>query len=275
MRPRATDGDGRPIDPGAGIVPIMKEISKGRLAVVGTGFYITRYGLFLTAQHVLESLADKTKQVVQPGYVCHLAENSIVHLRRILRVSLLQPADLAIGQADNYLSKYPDDPLMNMRATLSTDIPDPGSRVITYAYPKNEVLDFTREEHTPVIKSDYFEGVFLRYMTNSENPFMLYPHFETSIELKSGASGGPVFDSRGRVVGVNCRGWDFGGGEHEGNNLSSIVPVKEVLTLGLDLLQLPPNSWEYARIPAHRKGKTFTVAELARFRHIDFDPPVM
>ena len=169
-----------------------------------------------------------------------------------------------MGQADNYLSKFPDKPLMNLRPTLSTRVPEVGSEVVTYVYPENDILDFTREGHMRVIASDYYEGQFLRHVTDLHNPFIPYPHYETSIELKSAASGGPVFDSRGRVIGVNCRGWDFGGAEHEGDNLSSIVPIVEVLNLCGDLLQLPRNSWEHSQIPRERRSSTFTVNELAR-----------
>ena len=163
---------------------------------------------------------------------------------------------------------------MNLRATLTTEIPTVGEKLITYAYPENEILDFTRKDHTPVIAANYFEGNFLRYVADSENPFLPYPHFETSIEVRSGASGGPVFDSRGHVVGVNCRGWDFRGGEHEGDNLSSIVPIREVLQLELDLLQLPPVSWEHTQVPENRRGQLLTVKELAGYGHFLFDPPI-
>ena len=166
MSPSARTGDGRPINPGVGVIPIMKEVARGKLEIIGTGFYVTRYGLFLTTRHVLEDLVDWKTQVVGVGYVCHLPDDHTVHLRRILRVSLLQPADLAIGQADNFLGKYPDNPLMNLRATLTTEIPAVGERLITYAYPENEVLDFTRKDHTPVIAADYFEGSFLRYVAD-------------------------------------------------------------------------------------------------------------
>lgn len=271
---RAADAAGRPKNPRDGVVPIMKKIDKDRLAVVGTGFYISRYGLFLTANHVIETMIDRTKRKLGVGYIVHHGENDTVHLRRILRAGLLQPADLAVGQADNYLSKYPDNPLINMRAILSTTIPEPGSSVVTYAYPENEVLDFTNEDKTPIIASDYYEGKFLRYVVKSQNPLMPYPHFETTIGLKGGASGGPVFNSKGRVIGVNCCGWDLGA-EHEGDNLSSIVPIVELLKLRVELLQLPPTSWERAQIPATSEDMTFTVAELARFGHIQFEPQVI
>jgi hypothetical protein len=99
-----------------------KEVARGKLAIIGTGFYVARYGLFLTARHVLEALVDWKTQGVGAGYVCHRQDERSVHLRRILRISLLQLANLAIGQADNFLGQHPDAPLMNLRAALTIEV---------------------------------------------------------------------------------------------------------------------------------------------------------
>jgi hypothetical protein len=104
---------------------------------------------------------------------------------------------------------------------------------------------------------------------------MRFPHFETSIKIKSGASGGPVFDSDGRVVGVNCRGWDFGDAAPEEDNFSLIIPVREVLNQRVKLDHLPPISWERDQIPTNRVGTSFTIAELAGYGHIDFNLQVI
>lgn len=50
-----------------------------------------------------------------------------------------------------------------------------------------------------------------------------WPHYVTSIDVKGGASGGPVFDHLGRVIAVNCVG---GIGD-----LSYMARVKELLDL--------------------------------------------
>jgi hypothetical protein len=269
---RAQTGDGRPVHPGTGVVPILKELEPGRLAVIGTGFYITRYGLFLTAGHVLEDLVDWEARTVGAAYVWRLDGDDGLYLRKVLRVSLLQTADVAIGQADNYVEQYPERALQNLRVRLTTQIPVPGTRLVTYAYPENAVLDFRGS--APTIVADYFDGELLRYVEQSDNPLLPYPHFETTIEIRSGASGGPVSDTRGRVIGVNCRGWDFRGGEHEGDNLSSIVPIGAVLPLVVEIAQLPTNSWEYAQVPEDRRDQALTVSELAMYRHVWFDPPL-
>jgi hypothetical protein len=252
---------------------LLKELEPGKLAVVGTGFYITRYGLFLTAGHVLSDLADLDTQTFGTAYVFHLAGEDAVHIRRIRRVSFFHGADLAIGQADNFLERFSGRPLVNLRAGLSVETPTPGAPLTTYAYPENKILDFTRDDADRTITADFFDGSFLRCVGPTENPFLPYPHLETTIEIRSGASGGPVFE-RGRVVGVNCRGWDFRGGEHEGDNLSCVVPISAALPLEVKLDQLPPDSWEYAQIPESRRDRALTVRELGAYGHVQFEPGI-
>lgn len=270
--PFSRRGDGLSLHPGTGIVPILKEIGEKRLAVIGTGFYVTRYGLLITAKHVLEELmADDGVSLVQ-SFVCHLAQENDVHFRRIRRAHLLINADIGIAQADNYLESFPNNPLQNLRATLSTQFPVEGAPLTTYAYPENEILDFNRKDRAPEIKGDYFQGGFLRFVENPEHPFLRFPYFETTVEIRSGASGGPIFNSQGRVIGVNCRGWDFRGGEHEGNSLSYIVPISNILNIDVDLFMLPKISWEAMQIPESRNGQVLTGHELAKYGHLLFDP---
>lgn len=269
--PIAQRGDGQLIHPGDGVVPVMKEVGEKRLSIIGTGFYITRYGLFLTAKHVLEELAAEDGASLLKAFVCHLAGDDAIHLRQIRRAHLLKWADIGIGQADNYLETA-SSPLMNLRPTLSAEMPPEGSPLVTYAYPENEVLDFNDSSQTPSIKGDYFQGGFLRYVAQPEHPFLRFPYFETSVEVRSGASGGPIFDDRGRIIGVNCRGWDFQGAEHEGNSLSYIVPVKNMLEIEVDPFLVPPISWEAQQLPPETRGQQLTGRTLARFGHVLFDP---
>ena len=179
-----------------------------------------------------------------------------------------------LGQADNFKENFPKAPLMNLRPILSAEVPSEGSAVVTYAYPENEILDFTHQENVPKVFSDYYAGQFLRYVPKPGNSLLPHAHYETSIEIRSGASGGPVFDAQGRIVGVNCRGWDFRGSEHEGTNLSSIVPIAESLAIEVSDLQLPEPSWEFDQIPVERRAEKLTVADLVRFGHVEFVPPI-
>ncbi len=262
--PKAVDGNRKVIDPQHGVIPVLKEVSEGRLIVTGTGFYITRYGMFITSKHVMDSMVDWRTRKLGVCFVCHRANEAEVHLRRILSTSLLDNYDLAICQADNYMEKYPQNPLINMRAGLTTRIPSPGESLVTFGYPENEVMDFTQRDKLPTIRGDFYEGKLLRYVPGSVNPAIPYPHFETTIKLKSGSSGGPVFCG-GKIIGVNCRGWDFGEAD-EDDNLSYIVPIRQLLKVRIELNQLPNPSWERNQIKAIKAN--YSIEELATYGHI-------
>ena len=274
IQPKAFKGDGTPIHPGDGIVPILKEIGQKRLSIVGTGFYITRYGLFMTASHVLDELVNENDESIARGLIVHLAEDNKVHFRNIFCYHRYKKADLAIGHADNYKEQYPTNPLQNLRGTLSGNLPKVGTKVITYAYPENKPLDFTNMAEAGTIRGDYFQGQLLRYVSKPENPSMPCGYFETSIEIRSGASGGPVFDDKGKIIGVNCRGWDFRGGEEEGNHLSYVIPIIEALPIEISHLRLPENSWEQKQIPSEVQGKPISFLQLVKYGHIKFNPPL-
>lgn len=86
---------------------MLKETEPGKLKVVGTGFYLTCYGLFVSAGHVLEDLVDRENNKVATANICH-SEPEEVHLRQILRISVFNELDIGIGQADHYADRFPD-----------------------------------------------------------------------------------------------------------------------------------------------------------------------
>ncbi len=266
-KPKARTGDGTEIHPCSGVVPILKEIVRGQLSVIGTGFFISRYGLFATAAHVVEALVSKNELGI--SFILHSPEKQeeVFHLRKIRRITFFNEVDLAIGQADNYVDKFANNPLSNLRCMLSVKIPRVGSRVYTYAYPENEILDFGGD-NIPIIKGDLFEGEFLSLEKAGDNPIVPYDHYTTSIRVRSGASGGPVFAENGNVIGVNCRGWDFDGAEHQGDELSTIVPISYILEMGLDLLQLPEVSWEHKQLPEDKVKAPLLVKDLVSYGHV-------
>lgn len=263
------------MDPGDAIVPILKEVDRKRLKVVGTGFYITRYGLVATAKHVIEDLKAEDALTLGTGFVPHLGPKNTVILRRIRKAHLLNAADVAVIQADNFLDTHPEAPLLNLRPILSLKLPAAGEPLVTYAYPDNRVLDFNVVGHVPEIHGDYFQGGFLRLVSEPEHPLLQFPYFESTVELRGGASGGPVFDSSGRIIAVNCRGWDFQGSEHEGTHLSYLVPISHLLDLEIDPFMVPPASWEAAQMPGESTPRQkFTISELARYGHVQLEPAV-
>lgn len=245
----------------------MEERRQGELRVIGTGFWITRYGLFATAAHVVTNLQGSAL------YVLHIPAEfkNTLHLRPVLRITFFQEVDLAICQAENYVREYPSNPLSNLRCRLSTRTPDTRENLLTYAYPENAPLIFGNPECPPTIHGAQFEGNLIEVMDADAVPFLPYIHYSTNIRIRSGASGGPVFDTMGFVLGINCRGWDFDGAEHEGDELSSVIPVAYLLHMVIEPLQLPRSSFEYSKIPTPEIRTAYSVRQLVDYGHLQFD----
>jgi hypothetical protein len=115
---RAENKDGHPIQPNEGVVPILQEVGYRQLLIVGTGFYVTRYGTVLTAAHVVHELTrdlSREGKVRGKNNVMHWLGKDRLNLRPIRLFTLSTRYDVAVVHADNYASKYPTAPLMKMR----------------------------------------------------------------------------------------------------------------------------------------------------------------
>ena len=249
------------------MVPILKETEPGRLLLVGTGCYVTRYGLVLTAAHVLAELT--ARDTLGAAYVMHRAGESTTHMRRIRSVSWLNEFDIGLAQADNFLETVPEQPLSNRRARLSSRVPQVGESLVTYAYPENAPLDFRGRNSEPLIRADYYDGTVTGHIDAGQRPRLQYFHIETSVHVRSGASGGPVFDSRGYVIGIASSGWDFGEAA-DVEPLSSVTLVRDLASLTVPLNLLPQDSWEARQLPAGESGRSWNMRQLAEYGHVDW-----
>jgi hypothetical protein len=262
-------GDGTPVSPAAGVVPILKYVGPYQLKVVGTGFFLTRYGVFATARHVFEDIADQRTSTLYPSFVLQLDPFGNFFIRPIVGLAFSNTADVGIGQVENVTLDSSVQPISNLRGAISLTRPEPGEVLKSYAYPENEILDFRDLAATPSFSGRYLQGKFVAQVEAGERPFIPYAHYETSMEIQSGASGCPIFNSTGRIVAIGCRGWDFGSGTTEVDNLSSVVPITQFLPLELSVIRVPPSSWEFAQIPQVRRSGLLTFAELITYGHID------
>jgi hypothetical protein len=263
------------IDPQAGVVPILQHLGPRQLKVIGTGFYITRYGLFATAAHVLLELARGHHGKLAPAVIFHQLGNSQVCIRQIRTAFVSRTADAAIGYADNFMTKHPARPLENMRGKIVTRPPPTGARIVTYAYPENAVLDFRQPNVTPAVRSDYYEGDVLalvddleaaRRSAAKEYVSLPAPYLETSIDLRGGASGGPVCDPGAGIVGICAKSWELPAGEPP---LSYVTGSAHLLDIEIELDCVPPQSWEFKKLPYGRKRAT--VRELGEWGHMLVD----
>src|SRR5262245_58543069 len=132
MASESIRGDGFRLPPGAGVVPVLKEVGEKQLKVVGTGFFVTRYGLFATAKHVLEELVDWNSRTVRRAYVLQ-DDAEQLFIRRITGISLSTTADIGIGQADNRVAQAEPHGPPNLRAPLGFSRPQVGEALAGYA----------------------------------------------------------------------------------------------------------------------------------------------
>jgi hypothetical protein len=90
--------EGQPFWEAAAIFPIFTNYEPDKSKLVGTGFYITRFGHFLTAQHVLMELHDKQKN----GFMIHMLDDDISAIVRNITVFSCHPsADVALGALEH------------------------------------------------------------------------------------------------------------------------------------------------------------------------------
>lgn len=243
---------GQFIDPHTCIFPILKEMPDGSARLVGTGFFITMLGHFVTAKHVIFDVYDIDNNVQKaPLHAVHFVKGSSVLVRDITEISYHNVSDIAVGKMDYHVINATGRPLTNHVPTFTTEIPPLGSSVVTYAYPESDA-DFRRGELS-AFRPSFYSGKMLSHSDEARDRVMVsWPHIETSINVLGGASGGPVFDENGRIFGINCVGGI--------KDLSYMARVRELLELYVP--RFPPPT-----------GPRM-VKELAGLNHILFDPPL-
>lgn len=245
-----------PVDLHTCIFPIMKALPNGGTRLVGTGFFLTMLGHFVTAKHVIFDVYNpETKQQTGMLHAVHFVEDASVLVRHITDISYHNSSDIAVGKMDFHVVNSTGLPLTNKVPKFTTDIPAVGSPVLTFAYPESD--GFFQKGEMATFRPNFYSGKLLFHSDSPRDSVMVsWPHFGTSINVRGGASGGPVFDEMGRVFAINS----VGGYE----DLSYMARVQELLEL--DVPHFPPSA-AGAKAPA-------SVRELVELHHIVFEQSV-
>jgi hypothetical protein len=171
--------------------------------------------------------------------------------RGVLRLWRHPHADVAMGQLQGLVHKITKERWDDRVPGWDLRVPRIGTRVCTYAYPdvRGETTpDVVRQVHgTTVARLGAVQTV---HPTGRDRVLLPYPCFETDLDLRGGMSGGPVFNSEGKLCGVNSTGYDFGSGEPPLSFISMLQPILEM------------------RLPGDRP-EGFTVSELIELRQLD------
>ena len=216
------DETGNPIIGGEGIIPLLEQINGQPYQFIGTGFFITSFGVFATAKHILEN--RQTDRLVTWQVI---PQNKWI-IRPIDQIGFHDIADLAIGMARQAVLSETDELVINRRLPLTMKAHSVGSLVSTYAYP-NTIIRSTEDGQILSFQPRFYEGHILEHLPNGRDTVLIRgPCYRTSMIIHHGASGGPVAGPSGRVFALNSTGFD-------GTGDSYISQIDAILDLSINM----------------------------------------
>jgi hypothetical protein len=263
----------------AGIAPIFRVSWSGTPTLIGTGFWATETGLLITAWHVITDNFDAKGKDVGPIIAIQTTDDLQVIPRTIRRTDKHPVFDLALSETERLVDQdgraIPTKPMM-----MTLDEPKVGAPIFTHAFSSSSQL-FASEKYEGISAGTFngrlqipeldvthdvrFVGrIGFGYVTEifekaRDRVMLPFPCFQSDVPIYGANSGGPVFDNRGRVCGVNCTSFD-------GADVAFHVPLKGILELQATDVQLIPED----PVPRRR-----TIFELGLARRIPFHPELI
>lgn len=231
--------------------------------VSGSGVFVAR-GLVMTARHVVEhfwkELAGRPRPrpgVPVPGpFDIHLLQfpgaAAVPALWICERVWTCAATDAAFLQVvpngGSGHVPWRGTPLLNPRP------PESGERIVAFGYPSSSGRVVSREPFTiqwGLSGHTSIGEVTTVYDERRDFGFLNFPCFETNARFDGGMSGGPVFDSSGRICGLVCAALntdDVGSFTSYGAVLwPALLQTVEFRAPGLDV-KGPYGVWELSKI---------------------------
>jgi len=195
---------------------------------LGTGYFINPVGGFATARHLF---FHEDKQVEQTLYGVHLVNNEEFHIRPVYQLVSDPTSDIMIGRLGERRLKGGENlPAMQSEYfALDFELLSKGDDIMTYAFPKTtrEVLESGETEFS-------FEGRLERGkivdLHNNGTSQVKNRCYQTTMNMESGASGGPVLKD-GYIVGINSSSFELPEGEEP---ISFITPIDYILGLKVE-----------------------------------------
>ena len=275
MRLRQLRGKGLN-DPLVGTTPIFKISLEGSAQLIGTGFWVTTHGHLITAWHVIQDNIGKDGGDEGPICAIQTLRNRALVVRPLRKSYKHDTFDLALSET---VAPFDDGAPLTIPHMLTLDEPPPGSRVHTHSFlspeqdfsdewnPGMPTFEFQGEGVIPECKLRFnlsymarvgFGTVTERFPDGRDAVMLPFPCFQSDMPIYGANSGGPVFDEKGRVCGINCT-------SYEGTDISFHVSLKGVLQLWARDIEFIPED------PVARRRSVF---ELGLARRVLFDPPL-
>lgn len=186
--------------------PLITHDKNQSWSVVGTGFYVTDNGLFVTARHVIDEVCVDGKQVaplliVHPRSEAGLFGPTEWLLRPIMQCWMAEQADIVFGAAATATNNATGETLSHWTWRLSWDIPPIGTSALTYAFPGKGRGSSDGRSFT--FRADSYVGQLQGSGEHRDAVLLPFPYLQVDFRMHGATSGGPIISS-GRVIGVNC-----------------------------------------------------------------------
>lgn len=130
----AKTGKGEKSDLNFAIFPILKQVD-GESLFIGTAFFITNTGIFVTAKHVINDVLNEEGKQKYPIVGLQLLPDNKYIIRQVLRCHSNTKSDVVVGVLAQPKDKITGKPLLNKLLVITLIEPKQGSRIVTYAYP--------------------------------------------------------------------------------------------------------------------------------------------
>jgi S1-C subfamily serine protease len=178
--------------------PLIRETDLGNgqknIAIVGTGFFVSEDGTFITADHVISVSPPNSKFLFGGHFPDHFLETPI----QIEELVSLTDQDIFIGKVEI------DDAVA---VRVADERPRIGSSICLCGYP----MPILRANATGGIDIQnvrrYFQPTYALDYMSGEVAGRNYDGFITQHNSLNGMSGGPVFDPDGIVYGMDALSW--------------------------------------------------------------------
>ncbi len=198
------DETGKTLMGGVAIIPLLEKLNDGKRRFIGTGFFITTCGVFLTAKHVLDNFPKNNP----PVETWQLIPPNTWLLRPVEQITAHPKSDLAIGVASKFIDGRFWEFLVHPKLSLTTQIQQVGDLIATYAYPST-IIERNNDSQILSFDPQFYEGTVKEHHPHGRDKMMLPgPCYRTSMIIHHGASGGPVAGRDGTVFGVNSTGFN-------------------------------------------------------------------
>ena len=216
-----------PVHPGAVICPIYNrsvQHSGVNCQLVGTAFFVSPLGIFLTAKHVAEAI----DQSDQPFLLQAVNGGAAVTERQIMFLPVSEKSDIGAGRVRAYRDRATGNLRLYDCMALTTKVPDLDEDISTMAHPHGRVTDEDGMQ-SGVWNPIYSSGKLVEYFPISRGGLLNHRCWRTNMRIPPGASGGPVVNKDGVVFAVNSSEFEYSASDFD----SYITPITDMLQLAL------------------------------------------